>query len=258
MGYLYIAQLLHHWLLVQLWPPVCGCPGANWCWWGTVVSTNACSNKAAQAQSSNFQLLVLEARAEDTQCEQKWNVSLCIHPLSHPSAYLCTFCYCLSLAFPTVEFVKWWDMMLNLAHLVLVTVRSVSLLQNNYPSHCGPCSSEVCRHLGLSSHPAFLIFRDLFSLASQTQNTSPHLQCPTEVPKAFILLKSCCKSKCFWDFPPGKLCLLPCCACPENTQETQYASGRETRCFPHFFISNHQLLNECSNQLSCGSLMCLS
>lgn len=155
-------------------------------------------------------------------------------------------------AFPTIEFLKWWDMTLNLAHLVLVTVRSVSLLQNNYPSHCGPCSLEVCRHLGLSLHPAFLIFRDLFSLASQNQNTSPHIQCPTEVPKTFILLKSCCISKCFWDFPPGKLCLRPCCACPENTQETQYASGRERRCFPHSFISNHQLLNQCSNQLSCG------
>lgn len=47
-------------------------------------------------------------------------------------------------------------MTLSLAHLVLVTVRSVSVLQNNYPSHCWPHSLEALRHLGLSSRATWV------------------------------------------------------------------------------------------------------
>lgn len=110
-----------------------------------------------------------------------------------------------------------WLVTLSTAHLVLLMVRSVSLPQNSYTSHCGPCLLKALRHaaLSLGAKVSTLLILPLpkpykypYSLS-----TSFWMQCPTEeVPKAWFLslLKPCYTSKYFGDFPPGQLCLFPC------------------------------------------------
>lgn len=67
------------------------------------------------------------------------------------------------------------------------------------------------------------------------------------------LLKSCYASKCFWDFPLGRLCLFSFLfVLWEHSVNTTYIWERKRR-FPHSFCFSHQLLNGYSYQLICGT-----
>lgn len=170
-------------------------------------------------------------------CDENKNEA-CI--IAHPSAQLplSLSLYFLSVLMKTFfyyrvcEVIGHWT--LSMTHLFLLTVRSVSLPQNSYTSHCGPCPLKALRHVSLSSgakvSPTLLIlllpklYKDQYSVS-----TSFWLQCPTEVPKVWVcsLLKPCNTSKCCGDFPPEQLCPFPCYTCSESSQWTQYTSGRD-------------------------------
>lgn len=85
--------------------------------------------------------------------ENKNEACIIVHPSAQlpPSLSL----YFLSVLMKTFfcyrvcEVIGHWT--LSMTHLFLLTVRSVSLPQNSYTSHCGPCPLKALRHVSLSS-----------------------------------------------------------------------------------------------------------
>lgn len=104
------------------------------------MSTDVCGCKSAHAKSNNFQFLLTEARAEDVQWKQKWSLRHCASIRSAAPSLSLYFLSVLMTSFfchRVCEVMGHWT--LSMAHLVLLTVKSVSLAQNSYSGHCGLC-----------------------------------------------------------------------------------------------------------------------